>query len=53
LLTDAHERVLALLTASKSKLEGLAEVLLREETLELDRLTTILGPARSSSEDVA
>jgi cell division protease FtsH len=44
MLTDAHERVLALLTASKSKLEALAEVLLREETLELDRLTAILGP---------
>jgi cell division protease FtsH len=50
MLTDAHERVLALLTASKSKLEALAEVLLREETLELGRLTAILGPPAVAQE---
>jgi cell division protease FtsH len=49
LLNDAHERVSALLTASKPQLEALAEALLRDETLELGQLTTILGPPQSSS----
>jgi cell division protease FtsH len=44
LLDSAHEQALALLTKSKSQLESLAAALLRDETLELDQLTTILGP---------
>ena len=47
LLGTAHERVLALLTTSKSQLASLAEALLRDETLGLDQLRTLLGPPRS------
>jgi cell division protease FtsH len=44
LLGNAHEQALTLLTASKSLLDALAEALLRDETLELSQLSTILGP---------
>jgi cell division protease FtsH len=50
LLDGAHEQVTALLTASKSQLEALAEALLRDETLELSQLITILGPSHSTNE---
>jgi cell division protease FtsH len=47
LLGSAHEQVLALLTTSKAQLTSLAEALLRDETLELEQLRTLLGPPRS------
>jgi cell division protease FtsH len=47
LLGTAHERALALLTTSKNQLTSLAEALLRDETLNLDQLRTLLGPPRS------
>jgi cell division protease FtsH len=44
LLNDAHEDVLTRLRGSKNQLSALAEALLRQETLDLDQLTAILGP---------
>jgi cell division protease FtsH len=49
LMNSAHERALALLTASRPQLESLAEALLRDETLDLTQLTTILGPPPSAN----
>jgi cell division protease FtsH len=53
LLSGAHEGVLTLLRASKNQLETLAEALLRDETLELSQLNTILGPPHSAAGDKA
>lgn len=44
LLAEAHERVHAILSGARQKLETLVEALLREETLDATALTTILGP---------
>jgi cell division protease FtsH len=48
MMNSAHEQARTLLTASQQKLESLAEALLRDETLELAQLTTILGPPASA-----
>jgi cell division protease FtsH len=47
LLSGAHETARALLSASKGQLHDLAEALLRDETLEVEQLQTILGPVHS------
>jgi cell division protease FtsH len=49
LLNDVHAEVLTRLRASKNQLGALAEALLREETLELNQLTAILGPPATGS----
>jgi cell division protease FtsH len=43
LLEDRHEEVKQLLTQSREKLEALVEALLREETIDQDELSKILG----------
>jgi cell division protease FtsH len=44
LLAERHEVVRNMLTESRDKLDQLVEVLLREETIDQDDLTKILGP---------
>jgi cell division protease FtsH len=44
LLEEAHEEVRNQLTLVREKLDRLVEVLLKEETVEFDELTKILGP---------
>jgi cell division protease FtsH len=44
LIDESHESVKALLTSRRSELDGLAEKLLREETVEGAELNRILGP---------
>ncbi|HVN30231.1 MAG TPA: cell division protein FtsH, partial [Candidatus Binataceae bacterium] len=46
LLEEAHEEVRSRLTLVRDKLDDLVEALLREETVEMDELTRILGPRR-------
>ncbi len=53
LLDDAHEQVHTLLTSARSRLDALAEALLREETIEAPELERILGPAASRAPQVA
>ena len=50
LLTERHEAVCRLLTDSRDKLDALAQALLEEETVDLDQLEKILGPAAAQAE---
>ncbi len=53
LLDEAHERVHALLTSARDRLEKLVEALLREETLDAQALRGILGPPALPKPEVA
>ena len=48
LLEEAHEEVRRRLMAAREPLDRLVEALLKEETVELDELTRILGPRDQS-----
>jgi cell division protease FtsH len=47
ILNNAHDQASALLSKSKTQLESLATALLRDETLDLNQLTAVLGPPLS------
>ncbi len=51
-LEEQHENVKRLLSREHDKLDTLAEMLLKEETIERDELTRILGPRPQPAENI-